>query len=84
MHSINRSGARRPRNGNQALALVSVVSRKSSAARAAHREQARSICFGPVTAVPARATALFVRLDIKAGAKEPRAHGSGIIGPKQM
>ncbi len=42
MHSINRSGARRPRNGNQALALVSVVSRKSSAARAAHRRQASS------------------------------------------
>jgi len=47
-------------------------------------EQSIYICFGPVTPVPARATTLFVRLDIKAGAKEPRAHGSGIIGPIQM
>jgi hypothetical protein len=31
-----------------------------------------------------RATALFVRLDIKVGTKGPRAHASGIIGQKQM
>ena len=38
------------------------VWRRSSAARAAHREQARSyICFGPITFVPTRATALLVR-----------------------
>jgi len=85
MHSINRSGARRPRNGNQALALVSVVSRKSSAARAAHREQARSyIRFGPITPASTRATALFVPRAIELEAKGPRAPASGITGPKQM
>ncbi|QJQ07954.1 hypothetical protein A3L25_000425 [Pseudomonas putida] len=66
MHSINRSGARRPRNGNQALALVSVVSRKSSAARAAHRRQASShICFGPITPVLSSLPALFLPFDIE-------------------
>ena len=47
--------------------------------------EARSyIRFGPVTPVPARATALFVRHNIKADAKGPRANASGITGPKQM
>jgi hypothetical protein len=31
------------------------------------------ICFGPVTPVPMRATALFVRPDIEVDAKGPRA-----------
>jgi len=52
---------------------------RSSAARAAHREQARSyICFGPVTPDPARATALFERHGIEVNAKGPRANGAGI------
>ncbi|WJD61187.1 hypothetical protein [Pseudomonas kurunegalensis] len=43
---------------------------KSSAARAAHREQARSyICFGPVSTAPSYVTALFLRRDIEACAK---------------
>ena len=58
---------------------------RSSAARAAHREQARSyIRFGPVTPVPTHATALFVRHIIEADAKGPRANASGLIGPKRM
>jgi len=58
---------------------------RSSAARAAHREQARSyICFGPVSPVPTRATALFVPHDIEVSAKGTCASAPGIIGPKQM
>ncbi len=46
----------RLRQGHRVHALVFVVVRKSSAARAAHREQARSyIGFGPVQPAPTRA-----------------------------
>ncbi|GLO56737.1 hypothetical protein PPUJ20066_27730 [Pseudomonas putida] len=41
------------------------------------------VCFGPVTPVAARATALFTRPGIEVDAKGPRANASGIIGQKQ-
>ncbi|MFF7062117.1 hypothetical protein [Pseudomonas sp. NPDC008258] len=66
-----------------AMTFLSPV--RPSAARAAHREQARSyICFGPVSPAPMRATALFVPPDIEPDGKGPRASSSGIICPKQM
>jgi hypothetical protein len=42
------------------------------------------IGFGPVTPVPARATALFVPHDIELGTKGPRASVSGLTGPIKM
>ncbi|MEG8203459.1 hypothetical protein, partial [Pseudomonas sp. SF2] len=59
--------------------------RISSAARAAHREQARSyICFGPIDP-EAEARGLLAFTSISRGTSKAIARvGAGVTGPKQM
>ncbi|HDS0962062.1 hypothetical protein ACF8Q9_13970 [Pseudomonas sp. TYF_15] len=73
------------RQGGKAPALVFVVLRRSSAARAAHREQARSyICFGPIIPGADARVPLALNSTSWGTNKAVARAGTGDTGPKQM
>jgi len=73
------------RQGLQVPGMRGSAPTRSSAARAAHRDQGRSyICFGPIIPEALARGPLFVPFDIEACVKGAGANGAGLTGPKQM